>query len=77
MEVGSLRIELNVFEEWQNNILSFRIKLKCEDVEARIIDYLDNNLTPQEKLDIESHLERCEKCLDEMNESQKMLISII
>ena len=52
------------------------MNMKCEDVEARIIDYLDNNLTPQEKLDIESHLERCEKCLDEMNESQKMLNSI-
>jgi hypothetical protein len=50
--------------------------MKCDEVEAKIIDYLDNNLSDYERLEIEEHIEKCEKCFDEINESQKILSSI-
>lgn len=47
--------------------------MKCAEVEAIIIDYLDNNLDPALRSDVEKHLETCEKCLDEVRESQQVL----
>lgn len=37
-----------------------------------MIDYLDNNLDSGMRQDIEKHLETCERCLDELNESQQI-----
>jgi hypothetical protein len=50
--------------------------MKCEDVEARIIDYLDKKLGEEESRAIESHIEKCERCLDDLNETQKLLSSM-
>ena len=47
--------------------------MKCEEVEQKMIDYLDNNLDSGMRQEIEKHLETCERCLDELNESQKIL----
>jgi hypothetical protein len=47
--------------------------MKCEEVQLKMIDYLDKNLDASERLEIEKHLETCEKCLDELNESQQVL----
>jgi len=47
--------------------------MKCEEVETKIIDYLDGKLQESERLEIEKHLETCERCLDELNESQQIL----
>ncbi len=47
--------------------------MKCEEVEALMIDYLDNKLEPEQVREIEKHLETCEKCLDELKETQSML----
>ena len=38
-----------------------------------MIDYLDNNLDSGMRQEIEKHLETCERCLDELNESQQIL----
>lgn len=38
-----------------------------------MIDYLDNILEDGARQEIEKHLETCEKCLDEMRESQQVL----
>jgi HEAT repeat protein len=50
--------------------------MRCEDVEKMIINYLDNNLTGDERTEIEKHIEKCEKCFDDINETQKILNSI-
>ena len=47
--------------------------MKCEEVELRMIDYLDKNLDESISLEIEKHLETCEKCLDELRDTQQVL----
>jgi len=47
--------------------------MKCEEVEQKMVDYLDNNLDSDSRQEIEKHLETCERCLDELNESQQIL----
>jgi hypothetical protein len=47
--------------------------MKCEDVELKMIDYLDRNLEESVHQEIESHLETCEKCIDELKDIQKVL----
>lgn len=47
--------------------------MKCEEVEERMIDYLDNTLEQGLRLEIEKHLETCERCLDELKDSQQVL----
>jgi hypothetical protein len=47
--------------------------MKCEDFEAKLLDYIDGSLSETEKQEIENHLERCEKCLDELMHSQQVL----
>jgi hypothetical protein len=40
--------------------------MKCEDVNDLLAAYLDEEITPEERRQIEAHLETCEKCRDEM-----------
>jgi len=47
--------------------------MKCDEVELKMIDYLDNNLDSGVRREIEKHLETCESCLDELKESQQIL----
>jgi hypothetical protein len=47
--------------------------MKCEEVEALMIDYLDNKLEPEQVREIEKHLETCERCLDELKDTQSLL----
>ncbi len=47
--------------------------MKCEEVEKLMIDYLDNTLEQGLRQKIEKHLEICERCLDELKDSQKVL----
>jgi hypothetical protein len=47
--------------------------MKCEEVESKMIDYLDNNLEEGICQEIEQHLEKCESCLDELRDSQQVL----
>jgi len=47
--------------------------MKCEEVEGKIIDYLDNNLSEEIHQEIDKHLATCERCLDEVKESQKVM----
>lgn len=47
--------------------------MKCEEVEERMIDYLDNNLDDGLLQKIEKHLETCERCLDELRDSQQVM----
>jgi hypothetical protein len=47
--------------------------MKCEEVEQKMVDYLDNNLDSGSRQEIEKHLETCERCLDELNECQQIL----
>jgi len=47
--------------------------MKCEEVEALMVDYLDNKLEPEQVLEIEKHLETCERCLDELKDTQSLL----
>ena len=47
--------------------------MKCEELEPVMIDYLDGKLDGNQKQEIEKHLETCERCLDELRDTQKML----
>lgn len=47
--------------------------MKCEEVEVRMIDYLDNSIDEKDRIEIEKHLEWCERCLDEIRRSQEIL----
>lgn len=47
--------------------------MKCEEVESLIIDYLENKLEQGKVVEIEKHLETCEKCLDELRDTQQLL----
>jgi hypothetical protein len=47
--------------------------MKCEEVESKMIDYLDKNLEEGICKEIEQHLETCERCLDELRDSQQVL----
>lgn len=50
--------------------------MKCEDVESAMIDYLDKVLDKEQCVEIEKHLERCERCLDELTAYQQLLKDI-
>ncbi|MCX6253891.1 MAG: zf-HC2 domain-containing protein [Bacteroidia bacterium] len=47
--------------------------MKCEEVEATMIDYLDNTLDNRLRQEIEKHLETCERCLDELRDCQQVM----
>jgi hypothetical protein len=47
--------------------------MKCEEVETKMIDYLDKNLEDSVCREIDLHLETCERCLDELRDTQKVL----
>jgi hypothetical protein len=50
--------------------------MKCEEVQLKLVDYLDNHLKNGDNTGIEKHLETCERCLDELKETQKILFLI-
>lgn len=47
--------------------------MKCEEVESLMIEYLDHNLDDERMAEIEMHLQTCERCLDEMRETQHIM----
>jgi hypothetical protein len=47
--------------------------MQCSEVEAKIIDYLDNTLEEGIRQEIEKHLETCEGCLDEVMDIRKVI----
>ncbi len=47
--------------------------MKCDEVEIKLVDYLEGNLDDASCRDIEKHLETCNKCLDALKESQNVL----
>jgi hypothetical protein len=47
--------------------------MKCEEVELQMIDYLDKILDENTSKEIDKHLATCEKCLDEMKDTQQVL----
>jgi hypothetical protein len=47
--------------------------MKCEEMEGKIIDYLDGKLDKGDNIEIEKHLETCERCLDEFRDLQEVM----
>jgi hypothetical protein len=47
--------------------------MNCEEVEKLMIDYLDLNLKDDKRFEIEKHLETCERCLDELKDTQQVM----
>ena len=47
--------------------------MKCEEVDKMMIDYLDLNLGDDTRREIEKHLESCERCIDELKDTQEVL----
>jgi hypothetical protein len=50
--------------------------MKCEDAESVMIDYLDNTLEKDHRIEVEKHLETCERCLDVMKDFQQILHTV-
>jgi hypothetical protein len=50
--------------------------MKCEDAEKLIVEYLDRTLDFDTASLVESHIASCERCLDEVRETQKILETI-
>ncbi len=47
--------------------------MKCEEVEKLMVDYLDLSLEESTRQEIEKHLETCERCIDELKDTQEVL----
>jgi hypothetical protein len=47
--------------------------MKCEEVDLRMVDYLDNKIETNDRQEIEKHLETCERCLDALRDTQQVL----
>ena len=47
--------------------------MKCEEVEKLMIDYLELNLEDDKRREIEKHIETCERCIDELKDTQAVL----
>ncbi len=47
--------------------------MKCNEIEDRLIDYLDGNLSPEEQALISSHLSECSKCTMLLEQNRKLL----
>lgn len=52
------------------------MEMKCIEIEERMIDYLDNRLDENDKKEVENHISRCERCLDEMRDIQEIFRNI-
>lgn len=50
--------------------------MNCEDVSSKMMDYLDGQVGPGEKDTIEKHLEKCERCMDEVRDFQTIMNKI-
>jgi hypothetical protein len=50
--------------------------MNCEEVEKDMIDYLDRTLEGNRREEVEKHLETCERCMDEVQDLQKVLHTI-
>lgn len=50
--------------------------MKCDEVKQYFIDYLDGNLNAEEKLNIDSHLESCSECGEELMDLEKLFNEI-
>lgn len=48
----------------------------CEETGMMIFDYIENNLSPEQKEIFEEHLNKCDKCKDEYEKSKKMMDTI-
>lgn len=46
--------------------------MKCEEVEIRMVDYLDNHLEEDISRDIEKHVETCERCSTELARTKEI-----
>ena len=44
--------------------------MKCNDIENKLIDYIEENLTKEESLEIKKHINACTTCQKEVNEMQ-------
>jgi len=47
--------------------------MKCNEIELKIIDYLEGNLDETARDEFETHMETCDNCLDSLRESQEIL----
>ncbi|MCK5685948.1 zf-HC2 domain-containing protein [bacterium] len=47
--------------------------MKCTKVNENLVAYLDNELTPIIRIEVEKHLKNCSACVEEKNEIEKLL----
>lgn len=50
------------------------MNLKCKDVWEHISEYLDQQLTPEARAEIEKHLENCEVCSAILDSTRNVLV---
>jgi hypothetical protein len=47
--------------------------MKCEEAEAKMLEYIDNSLDDGLRREVENHLEKCERCTDMLIENRRVL----
>lgn len=50
--------------------------MKCKNIQNQLIDYIENNISKEEKLSIETHINSCSNCKDEL-ENTKQFFSVL
>jgi len=50
--------------------------MKCKEIEVRIFDYLEGQLSEKETGEFEKHLAQCDGCRKELEESKKLLATM-
>jgi len=50
------------------------MNLKCKDVWEHISEFLDQDLTPEVRAEIEKHLENCEACSAILDSTRNVLV---
>lgn len=46
--------------------------MKCSDINNHLLDYFDNNLSSQEKIDFESHIKNCISCTKKLMQFKEL-----
>jgi len=52
------------------------IRLKCEDVRREMSNYLDNDISPENRELIERHLEQCQNCAVLLDSMHNVLVLV-
>lgn len=50
--------------------------MECKDITYKFSEYIDNNLSEEELIIFEEHINKCKKCQKELNDFKKMVLDL-